>query len=66
VEHAELYPYHYWNTYIVEPYMERSITNESDCLPAISEIASKIQRATGDQYLAGLWKMGLSAGLIMD
>jgi hypothetical protein len=64
VEHAELYPYHYWNTYIVEPYMERSITNESDCLPAISAIASKIQTATGDQYLAGLWKMGLAQGLL--
>jgi hypothetical protein len=57
------YPYQYWNVCVVATYIDRRITKESECLPAISAIASKFQAATGDQYLAGLWKMDLARGL---
>jgi hypothetical protein len=56
-------PYEYWNKCVVESFMDRAITKESDCLPAISAIASKIQVLTGDQYLAGLWGKNLAHGL---
>jgi hypothetical protein len=57
------YPYMYWYSSVVVPYSDRMMTKQSDCLPAISAIALKIQEVTGDQYLAGLWKADLARGL---
>ena len=54
--------YSFWET-AVWSYSERSLTVETDRLPAISAVASVIAEATGDRYLAGLWRNNLLAGL---
>ncbi|OTB15728.1 hypothetical protein K445DRAFT_318014 [Daldinia sp. EC12] len=54
--------YREWNR-IVEYYMTCGLTKESDRLIAISGIAKAFQEATGDTYLAGLWKGALYSGL---
>jgi hypothetical protein len=63
VDKGRRYLYHYWNICVVAPYMDRRITRKSDCLPAISAIASKTQAATRDKYLAGLWEIDLEKSL---
>lgn len=40
----------------VEDFSSRELTFENDRLPALAGLAKKIQDATGDVYLAGLWK----------
>ncbi|KAI1482687.1 HET-domain-containing protein [Daldinia eschscholtzii] len=55
--------YREWG-YIVGYYMTCGLTKESDRLIAISGIAKAFQEATGDTYLAGLWKSALYSGLI--
>ena len=56
-------PYSRWYS-LVENYTSRDITKPTDKLPAISGLALEICRTTGDQYLAGLWKHDLVAGLM--
>lgn len=41
----------------------RSLTYDSDRLPAVSGIAQSVQAATGDIYLAGVWKSDLPNGI---
>ncbi|KAF2182355.1 hypothetical protein K469DRAFT_752157 [Zopfia rhizophila CBS 207.26] len=48
---------------LVEGYSARDLTNEWDKLPAISELARKIQEISGDCYLVGIWKNDLAFGL---
>lgn len=55
----------FWRTSIVEDFTARAITKEEDYLPAVSAIARKIHLATGDQYLAGIWKSSLVSDLHM-
>lgn len=45
---------------LVEEYKRRSLTYPTDVLPAISAIASEIQRSTNANYAAGLWSAGVS------
>jgi hypothetical protein len=45
-------------------YGKCDLTFASDVFPAISGIASSISRASGDQYVAGLWKSDLHRGLM--
>lgn len=54
---AERDPYQCWHN-LIESYAVRKLTFESDRLPAISGVASKIQEMVGShvEYLAGLWK----------
>ena len=54
--------YSFWET-AVENYSTRALTFGTDRLPAISAVASVVATATGDRYLAGLWKDDLIAGL---
>ena len=54
--------YRFWETAVVN-YSARALTFETDRLPAISAVASTIAEATGDRYLAGLWRNDLLAGL---
>ena len=54
--------YSFWET-AVEDYSRRALTLRTDHLPAISAVASIIAVATGDRYLAGLWRDDLLAGL---
>lgn len=44
---------------IVEHYSHRGLTNPEDKLLAISAIARKLQRLSGNEYVAGLWKHAL-------
>jgi len=45
--------------WLVTEYSQRELFAKSDKLPAISGLASQIQRHTGAQYLAGLWREDL-------
>jgi hypothetical protein len=42
--------------HIVDDYMSRGLTNESDRLIAMAGVAKAMQRHTSDLYVAGLWK----------
>ncbi|KAH8803456.1 heterokaryon incompatibility protein-domain-containing protein [Xylogone sp. PMI_703] len=48
---------------LVEGYSGRNLTFETDRLPAISGLASKVREISGDMYMAGLWKGDFGAGL---
>lgn len=48
---------------IIENYSCRSLTQATDTLPALSGLANEFCRATGDTYVAGLWKGDLLRGL---
>ena len=52
--------YSFWED-AVENYSARAMALETDRLPAISAVASIVAEATGDRYLAGLWKGDLIA-----
>ena len=54
--------YSFWET-AVENYSRRALSFKTDRLPAISAAASVVAKATGDRYLAGLWRDDLLAGL---
>ncbi|PMD44770.1 HET-domain-containing protein [Hyaloscypha variabilis F] len=49
---------------IVRQYTESSLTFQRDKLVAISGLAQEIQKYTGDQYLAGLWRKNLEHSLL--
>jgi hypothetical protein len=49
---------------VVRQYSNLPLTQESDRPYAIAGIASRIQEATGDTYLAGLWREDLPRGLL--
>ncbi|RYP07532.1 hypothetical protein DL765_009130 [Monosporascus sp. GIB2] len=51
---------------LVEAYPARSITYETDRLPALSGVASRVHRQLGFRYLAGLWEEGLPANLCWE
>jgi hypothetical protein len=55
-----------WNAWhrIVEQYSKRDLTVSTDKLPAISGIASKIRKATGSPYIAGVWENNLGSDLL--
>ena len=50
--------------FIVNEYVKRSLTMEQDRFPALSGIASQIQRRTGYQYKAGIWEEDFHVGLL--
>ena len=54
--------YSFWET-AVENYSGRELSEKTDRLPPISAVASVVAEATGDCYLAGLWRNNLLAGL---
>lgn len=49
--------------HVIGKYGTLSLTKQSDKLPAIAGIARQVQIATGDTYLAGLWKSDIERGL---
>jgi len=55
-----------WNTWykLVEQYSKRTLTKESDRLPALGGLASKFGQLLGSEYLAGLWRVDLIRGLL--
>ena len=48
---------------LVRDYSKKELTFETDVLPALSGLASLVHTATGDQYLAGIWRSDLPAAL---
>ncbi|KAF3768128.1 HET-domain-containing protein, partial [Cryphonectria parasitica EP155] len=46
-------------TKIVEEYSTKNLTFNTDKLAAMSGIVKEVHDATGDEYLAGLWRKGL-------
>ena len=54
--------YSFWET-AVNKYSSRTLSVKTDRLSAISAVASVVAEATGDRYLAGLWRGDLLAGL---
>lgn len=48
---------------IVSEYSKKELTYETDVLPALSGLASLIHTATGDEYLAGIWRSDLPEAL---
>ena len=54
--------YSFWET-AVRKYSAGALSFQTDRLPAISAVASVVGEATGDRYLAGLWKDDLLFGL---
>jgi hypothetical protein len=49
---------------VVNAYSRRALSKSEDKLLAISGIAEKWAEATGDEYLAGLWRRNLPLGLL--
>ena len=52
----------FWERAVMN-YSHQKLTFKTDRLPAISAVASIVAEATGDRYLAGLWRDNLVAGL---
>lgn len=53
----------YWKG-IVNEFTGRLLTYDSDALPALSGLASMVQRELMDDYLAGIWRSDLPMGLL--
>src|SRR6202034_4113352 len=51
-------PFYAWH-YLIESYSVRQLTFETDKLPAVSGVASRIHEIVGSEYLAGLWKANM-------
>ena len=54
--------YSFWETAVCK-YSAGALSFQTDRLLAISAVASVVGKATGDRYLAGLWKDDLLSGL---
>ena len=54
--------YSFWEPAVAK-FSMAALTYKTDRLPAISAVASIVGKATGDRYLAGLWREDLLAGL---
>ena len=48
---------------LINEYSKKELTFEMDVLSALSGLASLVHTATGDQYLAGIWRCDLPAAL---
>ncbi|KAL8388885.1 hypothetical protein RB599_010180 [Gaeumannomyces hyphopodioides] len=51
---------------VVEDYSRRALTFESDRLPAIAALATRMARLLDDTYVAGLWRSRMLEGLEWD
>lgn len=54
---------HSGREHIIQDFMDRCLTQDTDRLIAIAGVAQAIQRHTSDTYVAGLWKRFLPHGL---
>lgn len=50
----------------VEQYSARKLTFEKDRLPAIAGVARWVHNQTGDEYVAGLWRINLEEQLLWN
>ncbi|KAE8454610.1 hypothetical protein EG329_000233 [Mollisiaceae sp. DMI_Dod_QoI] len=53
-----------WSRILEHDFCGRSITNESDILPALSGVAHRFQMSLGGRYYAGLWEVDIVRGLL--
>ncbi|KAH7139399.1 heterokaryon incompatibility protein-domain-containing protein [Dendryphion nanum] len=53
-----------WSSIVRSVYLPRGLTNTNDTFPAISGLARRVAKATGDEYIAGLWRSDLADGLL--
>ncbi|KAI0474849.1 heterokaryon incompatibility protein-domain-containing protein [Xylaria cf. heliscus] len=53
----------FWRT-LISQFSDRDLTYPTDCLPALSGVATKFQRQLNWEYIAGLWKEDLPVSLI--
>lgn len=53
----------FWRECIVPEYSARSISRDSDRLPALSAVAAAVQALSGNQYLGGMWQQWLPSEL---
>ena len=51
---------------ITKDFTERSLTVQTDVLPALSGLARVFQKALNDQYCAGLWRNDIITGLMWN
>ncbi|KAI3320627.1 HET-domain-containing protein [Xylariaceae sp. AK1471] len=49
---------------LIGQFSSRDLTYPTDCLPALSGVATKFQRQLNSEYIAGLWKGDLPVSLI--
>jgi len=56
--------YGWWKYYVLEEYNGLALTFGNDRLPALSGLAARVVKETGDTYLAGLWRKDLALGLL--
>lgn len=53
-------------THVVDEFTRRKITREEDRLPAVAGLAVRHAQATGDTYVAGLWRENLHWWLLWE
>ncbi|MCJ1245679.1 hypothetical protein MMC30_002883 [Trapelia coarctata] len=58
--------YGWWKYYVLDEYNGLALTFGKDKLPALSGLAARVMRVTGDTYLAGLWAKDLALGLLWN
>jgi hypothetical protein len=58
-------PYERWYD-IVQQFTRRSLTKDTDTLPALAGLAREFQRTIKDVYCAGLWRKDIIRGLLWD
>ena len=56
--------YGWWKYYVLQEYSGLALTFGKDRLPALSGLAARVVRGTGDTYLTGLWVKDLALGLL--
>ncbi|OTA35984.1 hypothetical protein BTJ68_05094 [Hortaea werneckii EXF-2000] len=57
------YPLFLWDS-MIDSYSRRAFTKSSDYLPAVSGLASLVERRTHDEHLSGLWRSRLPGQLL--
>ncbi|KAF4982268.1 hypothetical protein FZEAL_2054 [Fusarium zealandicum] len=55
--------FRFWHK-VVENYSKRRLSKPRDKLPAVSAIAATVQKRTGSEYVAGLWKNNIDLDLL--
>ncbi|KAI9705771.1 MAG: hypothetical protein M1820_005019 [Bogoriella megaspora] len=55
----------FWHEQVME-YSKRRLGYPKDKLPALAGIASKIQKLTGSEYVAGLWRQNLLKDMLWE
>lgn len=63
IQGVEESPFHVRNE-ILSTYSKRELTKRSDKLPDLTGLARLIQKQTGNEYVAGLWRSDMVKGML--